>query len=124
MKKSIEETSLTSVYLYGRSLFSWPSWLRSGLALYPVAEIGGFITVRRKQIIRTRLQSEIGSDYIGLVRVTGLEPARLRHQNLNLARLPFRHTRGDTRLVYALRRVLSIRMRGAAEKNGRMVLDG
>ena len=28
-----------------------------------------------------------------LVRVTGLEPARQGHQNLNLARLPFRHTR-------------------------------
>ena len=52
-----------------------------------------------------------------MVRVTGLEPARLGHQNLNLARLPFRHTRGDTRLVYALRRVLSIRLQGAADKN-------
>ena len=31
-----------------------------------------------------------------MVRVTGLEPARLRHQNLNLARLPFRHTRINT----------------------------
>ncbi len=30
-----------------------------------------------------------------MVRVTGLEPARQRHQNLNLARLPFRHTRMD-----------------------------
>ena len=34
-----------------------------------------------------------------LVRVTGLEPARQKHQNLNLARLPFRHTR-VTYLVY------------------------
>ena len=32
-----------------------------------------------------------------MVRVTGLEPARLRHQNLNLARLPFRHTRRKNR---------------------------
>ena len=36
-------------------------WLRNG---------------QRKQIIRTHLLSEIGSDYIGLVRVTGLEPVR------------------------------------------------
>ena len=33
----------------------------------------------KKQIIRTHLpQGRIGSDYIGLVRATGLEPARLR----------------------------------------------
>jgi hypothetical protein len=32
---------------------------------------------RRKQIIRIRLQSETGSDYIGLVRLKGLEPARI-----------------------------------------------
>ena len=43
--------------------------------------------------IRSRPRLEPGSDYHYLVRVTGLEPARLRHQNLNLARLPFRHTR-------------------------------
>lgn len=49
MKNSVEGNSLTSVYLYGCSLFSWPSWLRSGLALYPVAEIGGFVTVKENK---------------------------------------------------------------------------
>ena len=38
--------------------------------------------------IRIRPRLEPGSDYHGLVRITGLEPARRRHQNLNLARLP------------------------------------
>ena len=37
-------------------------WLRNG---------------QRKQIIRTHLLSEIGSDYIGLVRLKGLEPTRI-----------------------------------------------
>jgi hypothetical protein len=31
----------------------------------------------RKTIIRTLFQSEQGSDYIGLVRLKGLEPARI-----------------------------------------------
>ena len=43
---------------------------------------------QRKAIIRTHRLSETGSDYIGLVRVTGLEPARPGHQILSLARLP------------------------------------
>ena len=38
--------------------------------------------------IRSRPRLEPGSDYHYLVRATGLEPARLGHQNLNLARLP------------------------------------
>ena len=37
---------------------------------------GWFRSGRRKQIIRTHLLSEKGSDYIGLVREAGLEPAR------------------------------------------------
>lgn len=36
-----------------------------------------FRSGQRKAIIRTHHRLEIGSDYIGLVRVTGLEPARL-----------------------------------------------
>ena len=36
--------------------------------------------IQRKQIIRTHLLSETSSDYIGLVRVTGLEPARFAAQ--------------------------------------------
>ena len=35
---------------------------------------------QRKQIIRTHLLSEISSDYIGLVRVVGVEPTRLAAQ--------------------------------------------
>ncbi len=43
----------------------------------------------KKQIIRTHLpQGRIGSDYIGLVRATGLEPARLSQRNLNPPSLP------------------------------------
>ena len=38
--------------------------------------------------IRSRPRLEPGSDYHYLVRMTGLEPARRKHQNLNLARLP------------------------------------
>ncbi len=37
-----------------------------------------FRIVQRKQIIRTYHRLEISSDYIGLVRMTGLEPARFR----------------------------------------------
>ena len=44
---------------------------------------------RNKQIIRTRPpQGKTGSDYIGLVRVTGLEPVRQRHTHLKRACLP------------------------------------
>ena len=43
---------------------------------------------QRKQIIRTCLPSETSSDYIGLVRITGLEPARRGHWTLKPARLP------------------------------------
>ncbi|MDE7171678.1 MAG: hypothetical protein K2O11_07370 [Oscillospiraceae bacterium] len=57
------------------SLFQ-PSRFGSQLALYPVAEIGAFVSVK-KPIIRTHLLSEKGSDYMGLVPVAGLEPARL-----------------------------------------------
>ena len=39
-----------------------------------------FRSGQRKQIIRTHHRLEIGSDYIGLVRVTGLEPARFAAQ--------------------------------------------
>ena len=48
----------------------------------------------RKQIIRTRLpQGRSGSDYIGLVPVTGLEPVRHRWRwILSPLRLPFHHT--------------------------------
>ena len=50
------------------------AWFRSG---------------RRKQIIRTHLLSEKGSDYIGLVRLTGVEPVRPSgHKHLKLASLP------------------------------------
>ena len=48
-------------------------WLRNG---------------QRKQIIRTHLLSETSSDYIGLVRETGLEPVRDYHTPLKRARLP------------------------------------
>ena len=44
---------------------------------------------RNKQIIRTRLpQGRFGSDYIALVRVTGLEPVRRGHTPLKRACLP------------------------------------
>lgn len=43
---------------------------------------------QRKQIIRTHLLSEISSDYIGLVRMTGLEPVRHGHTPLKRACLP------------------------------------
>ena len=49
---------------------------------------------RNKQIIRTRLPlGRSGSDYIGLVPVTGLEPVRHRWRwILSPLRLPFHHT--------------------------------
>ena len=49
---------------------------------------------RNKQIIRTHLpQGRSGSDYIGLVPVTGLEPVRHRWRwILSPLRLPFHHT--------------------------------
>lgn len=40
------------------------------------AERGWFCNDKRKKIIRSHLLLEKGSDYIGLVRLTGLEPAR------------------------------------------------
>ena len=43
---------------------------------------------QRKAIIRTHRLSETGSDYIGLVRATGLEPARFWQWNLNPPSLP------------------------------------
>ena len=59
------------INLDGTALLAWRSvcaalrcgnrWLRNG---------------QRKQIIRTHLLSETSSDYIGLVREAGLEPAR------------------------------------------------
>ena len=52
---------------------------------------------QRKAIIRTHRLSETGSDYIGLVPVTGLEPVRCRHRwILSPLRLPIpshRHAR-------------------------------
>ena len=61
-----------------QSRFTLPraSWLGCRFVLHPVAEIGGFVTLEKKQIIRTHLLSETSSDYIGLVREAGLEPAR------------------------------------------------
>ena len=55
-----------------------------------------FHIFRNKQIIRTRPpQGRTGSDYIGLVPVAGVEPARCRHQRiLSPSRLPipsYRH---------------------------------
>ena len=48
---------------------------------------------QRKAIIRTHRLSETGSDYIGLVPVAGLEPARHRWRwILSPLRLPFHHT--------------------------------
>ena len=49
-----------------------------------------FRIARNKQIIRTRPpQGRTGSDYIGLVRMTGLEPVRpFEHKHLKLASLP------------------------------------
>ncbi len=48
----------------------------------------------RKRKIRTRLPlGKLGSDYIGLVPVTGLEPVRCRQRwILSPLRLPFHHT--------------------------------
>ena len=44
---------------------------------------------QRKAIIRTHLLSETSSDYIGLVRLAGVEPARpYGHKHLKLASLP------------------------------------
>ena len=44
----------------------------------PVSKIG-FLELVKKQMIRTRLpQGKPGPDHIGLVRATGLEPARCR----------------------------------------------
>ena len=44
---------------------------------------------QRKAIIRTHRLSETGSDYIGLVRLAGVEPARpYGHKHLKLASLP------------------------------------
>lgn len=43
---------------------------------------------KRKWIIRTRLLLETSSDYIGLVRIMGLEPIRMPHRYLKPACLP------------------------------------
>ena len=43
--------------------------------------------IRSLRIQKGLTQEELASR-LGLVRVTGLEPAREAHQNLNLARLP------------------------------------
>ena len=59
--------------------------------------------------IRSRPRLEPGSDYHYLVRVTGLEPARRGHQNLNLARLPI-PPYPQVRLVYPFCGYLSILM--------------
>ena len=46
-------------------------------------------SLRNKQKIRTLfLLGKFGSDFSGLVRVTGVEPACFWHKNLNLACLP------------------------------------
>ena len=46
-------------------------------------------TAQRKPIIRTHPLSETGSDYMGLVRLTGVEPVRPSgHKHLKLASLP------------------------------------
>ena len=71
------------------ALLAWKSVCAS-----PRCENRRFRNGQRKQIIRTHLLSETSSDYIGLVRVGGLEPPRAyTHCHLKTARLPFRHTR-------------------------------
>ena len=53
------------------------------------SESGYAQTAQRKLIIRTHLLSEKGSDYIALVRLTGVEPVRPSgHKHLKLASLP------------------------------------
>lgn len=49
---------------------------------------GCFRIGQRKPIIRTRPLSETDSDYMDLVRETGLEPVRQRHTHLKRACLP------------------------------------
>lgn len=50
---------------------------------------GCFHIGQSKPIIRTHLLSEKGSDYMGLVRLTGVEPVRPSgHKHLKLASLP------------------------------------
>ena len=65
-----------------------PSALRWAFAP-PRFGSGCFRIGQRKPIIRTHLLSEKGSDYMGLVPVAGLEPARYRYQwILSPSRLP------------------------------------
>ena len=59
---------------------------------------------QRKAIIRTHRLSETGSDYIGLVPVTGLEPVRCRQRwILSPLRLPIPSHRPVTRPLYRRR---------------------
>ena len=64
---------------------------------------------QRKAIIRTHLLSETSSDYIGLVRLKGLEPTRI------AAREP----KGDVTLVKAGRRLCQWCLREGAVRNPR-----
>ena len=62
---------------------------------------GCFRIGQRKPIIRTHLLSEKGSDYMGLVPVAGLEPARYRYQwILSPSRLPIPSHRRIVQLLY------------------------
>ena len=54
----------------------------------PHFESGSFRIGQRKPIIRTRPLSETDSDYMDLVRETGLEPVRHKHTHLKRACLP------------------------------------
>ena len=50
--------------------------------------VSSFLIVEENQKSEPSPLSRKGSDFYYSVRITGLEPARRRHQNLNLARLP------------------------------------
>lgn len=63
---------------------------------------GCFHIGQRKPIIRTHPLSEEGSDYMGLVRETGLEPVRRRHTHLKRACLPVPALAQITRCIIPL----------------------
>ena len=60
-----------------------------------------FRSGQRKAIIRTHHRLEMGSDYIGLVRVTGLEPVRLPPPDFESGAVcQFRHSRICSQFKY------------------------
>lgn len=82
-----------------------------------------FRSGQRKQIIRTHHRLEIGSDYIGLVPVVGLEPTRCCHQRiLNPSRLPIpSYRQRNCKILYTTLKRLASLFDGGKSENNRLI---